>query len=508
MTAWALRARDLKHYPHFDQVLKLAEANSLVTDPVRVAQNSFFPLLRYSKTWQPFRHKPEKSGKPRPKAKERPIRYAARRDAYIFAYYRHLLSLHYEAELTRLGIGGCPIAYRRIPTPSDARRGKCNIHFAREAFDRVRELGDCCVAAVDISSYFESIDHERLKALWCRLLGVEKLPADHFAVFKNVTSYRFVEREELYTRLGFYGKKTTTKSGKPIMGYLVPFEDVPTQLCSPQDFRQKVLGENGLYPSLVQKNPHSYGIPQGAPISDLLANLYLLDFDVEMNNLAVGFGGTYLRYSDDILLILPVSAPDAVAIMESLPARIMQHGDKLLIKPEKSSLVQYRVQGDRQAAELLAGKQGKHGLEYLGFRYDGESVYLRDSTVSSLYRKVACAARGYADSTVKRYPGKGYTELCGMFNFEEFMKKFGRVEDFEPTSAKNKWTFWTYVSRSTSEFGPRGKTITAQVRRLRRVAKHRVKMELPFALERRVKSGKAPSTGGSLASSPELPNLT
>jgi len=507
MTAWALRARDLKHYPHFDQALKLAEANSLVTDPVRVAQNSFFPLLRYSKTWQPFRHKPEKSGKPRPKAKERPIRYAARRDAYIFAFYRHLLSLHYEAELTRLGISGCPIAYRRIPTHSDARRGKCNIHFAREAFDRIRELGDCCVAAIDISSYFESIDHERLKALWCRLLDVERLPPDHFAVFKNVTSYRFVERIELYTRLGFYGAKKTTKSGKPINGYLVPYKAVPTQLCSPQDFRQKVLGKNGLYPSLVQKNPHGYGIPQGVPISDLLANLYLLDFDVEMNKLAVGLGGSYFRYSDDILLILPVHAPEAVAIMESLPERIKKFGDQLLIKPEKSSLVQYKVQGDRQAAKLLAGKQGKNGLEYLGFRYDGKNVYLRDSTVSNLYRKVAYAARSYADATVRRYPGKDYAELCRTFNFEQFIKKFGRVENFEPKSAKSQWTFWTYVSRSTAVFGPQGKTITSQVRRLRKIAKHRIKSELAFALERRAKSEKASSSAISRAPSRELTKL-
>jgi hypothetical protein len=297
MTLVALRESDLKWYPHFDQVLNLAEANALVKDEKRVEENRFFPLLQYDKTWQPFRHKPEVTGKARPKPKKRPIRYAARRDAYIFKHYRDLLSALYEAELVRLGISHCPIAYRRITKVTDARRGKCNIQFAHEAFKRIRELGNCCAVAVDISSYFETIDHTRLKSIWCRLLGKERLPPAHFAVFKNITSYGFVDRLEVYKRLGFYGLKKTTKSGRPINGYLIHYKKVPTQLCSLLDFRNKIVGEDDNQDSLVKKNKEPYGIPQGAPISDLLANLYLIDFDVEMNDLAVKLGGTYLRYS-------------------------------------------------------------------------------------------------------------------------------------------------------------------------------------------------------------------
>ncbi len=202
MTDWQLKPSDLKRYPHFDQVLKPEEVLALVTNPTRVAQNAFFPLLRYTKHWQPFRPSRD-SVKARPKPKDRPIRYAARRDAYIFAYYRHLLREPYEAELARLGVAHCPVAYRRIPTEADARRGKCNIQFAQEAVTRIRKLGDCHAIAVDISSYFESINHERLKALWCRLLGAETLPDDHFAVFKNITKYRVVDRVAAYRRLDF-----------------------------------------------------------------------------------------------------------------------------------------------------------------------------------------------------------------------------------------------------------------------------------------------------------------
>jgi hypothetical protein len=485
MSEWQIGPGDFKRYPHFDQVLKPDEIKALVTDPVRVAQNTFFPLLLYTKKWQPFR--PDKTGsKPRPKPKDRPIRYASRRDAYIFAYYRHLLAAPYEAELERLGISHCPVAYRRVPTQAGSLRGKCNIQFAHDAVNTIRQLGNCCAIAVDISSYFESLDHERLRTLWCRLLGVDRLPADHFAVFKNITKYRVVDRIAAYTRLGYYGVKSFTKGGHPVNGYLVPYKDVPTQLCSSHDFRQKILGENGEYKSLVKPNENvDHGIPQGAPISDLLANLYLIDFDVEMNELAVSLGGSYVRYSDDILLILPVSVEEAQSIMGELPSRISKFGDKLVIKPEKSSLIQYEVVDGGQRHALIAGK-GKNGLEYLGFRYDGKNVFLRDSTMSNLYRKVASVARNHAEATVKRYPGKSYADLCDMFNFEQFSKRFGKVEGFEPSSSKT-WTFWTYVVRSAEEFGPMGKKITGQVARLKRHCRARVNLEIEKALQRKAK---------------------
>ena len=97
--------------------------------------------------------------------------------------YRYLLSQKYEAELNSLGLDTSVLAYRRIPL-ADGKGGKCNIHFAHEAISKVRKLGTCCVIALDISSYFESLDHIKLKGLWCRMLGVKKLPAAHYHVFE------------------------------------------------------------------------------------------------------------------------------------------------------------------------------------------------------------------------------------------------------------------------------------------------------------------------------------
>ena len=99
MGDWYPSERELKRYPHFDKFLPPDEIVAIVKNPERVRTNAFYPFLRYIKSWQPFR-----SNDVPHKKKERPIRYASRRDAYIFAYYRYLLSERYEALLKDLDL--------------------------------------------------------------------------------------------------------------------------------------------------------------------------------------------------------------------------------------------------------------------------------------------------------------------------------------------------------------------------------------------------------------------
>ena len=61
--------------------------------------------------------------------------------------------------LLKRGSAECILAYR-----SDL--GKCNIQFAKEAFDQVRKRGECTAIALDIKGYFDNIDHETLKEKW------------------------------------------------------------------------------------------------------------------------------------------------------------------------------------------------------------------------------------------------------------------------------------------------------------------------------------------------------
>src|SRR5208282_1493171 len=243
--------------------------------------------------------------------------------------------------------------------------------------------------------------------------------------FKAITEYAEVEKVKVYERLGHFGEKLIKRSGKPTKGYLTPYSKIPKHLCDGKEFRAKIAGCSG-DTSIIEKNYKTYGIPQGAPISDLLANLYLLDFDSTVRAWVRELGGAYCRYSDDILLVVPGDQ----AIGSDLRARtcglIRGYGRKLEIKKEKSSLFVFDRHGSEQTFQLLDGTRGRNGLEYLGFRYDGKQVYLRDATISNLRRKIARAARREANLCARRYPDKDLHKLKSLFNYERVVKRFGR----------------------------------------------------------------------------------
>jgi hypothetical protein len=472
---WHLRNRDLKRYPHFDAVISADAAVKYATDPKAVTRHQFYPFIRFVQRWTRFAPQGE-LGRP----KQRELRYAARRDAYIFAYYRSLLSAAYEGVLAETGLADKVLAYRRIADQS-GKGGKCNIHFARDAFIKSRELGTCSAIALDISHYFESLDHEQLRVLWCRLLKKKKLPEDHFAVFKAITQYSVVDKERVYERLGHFGPKRITKNGKIIPGYLTAFEKIPKQLCTGKEFREKIIGKGK---SIVEKNYKPYGIPQGAPISDLLANIYLLDFDLEINGLAASLGGYYYRYSDDILVLIPGGAATAKLVEAKVRDLIGTFGKKLVIKEEKSSIVSYDIHEGVQTCELVVGDDScKQGIEYLGFRYNGKFAYIRNRTLQNLYRKVTKSARKEANAFARRYPNRTVAQLKSQFNREAFIQRFGKVEAFyEKALEYRSWTFWTYANRAGHIFGPMGQPIPRQLKRLRQIANHKIDEELVRAV--------------------------
>jgi hypothetical protein len=477
MSTWQLTPEDLKRYPHFDSQISIEDAVDLATDPKKVVAHTFYPFLLYTNRWTRFAKKGELSD-----VKKRPIRYASRADAYIFAYYRYLLTKKYEAALAKSGLNASVLAYRRILNEDGT--GKCNIHFAREAFEKIQQLGNCCVIELDISSFFESLDHDLLKAAWCDLLGVRKLPDDHYKVFRAITRYAVVEKQSVYKRLGYYGSKKSKKSGKIAEGYLVPYNKMPKQLCTGREFREKIAGGDGSK-SLIEVNLKTYGIPQGSPISDLLANAYLLNFDRAVKDILDKLGGSYFRYSDDILLIAPIDEKQGRMLAADVRAMIVKFGSRLVIKEKKSSVFVFSSKGKAQECKIVEGTQGKNGIEYLGFRYDGTKIFLRDSTMSNLYRKVTRSSRYAAVSLVKRYPGRSYAFLESQFNYEKLIQNFGRVEDFgEVGDDYRNWTFWTYARRAAKIFGSFGSPIHRQLRGFRDNVKRRAERELVLAFAR------------------------
>lgn len=475
---WPLKEKDLKRYPHFDGVFPLAELERIATTPKRVAENPFFPFLLYYKSWQPFR-KPDA----RPEKKRRPIRYAARKDSAIYSYYRHILSERYESLLRTRGLETCPIAYRKIPSAT-GKRGKCNIDFAADAFQKIRQIGRCCVVTLDISSYFECIDHARLRNVWCELIGATALPLDHARVFNAITRYAVVERNAAYERLGFIGQKQS-KDGSLSIGFLKPKNLIPIQLCTPSDFRSKICGADQSLPSLIHRNKQPYGIPQGAPISDLLANIYLLEFDALVNQFVSTMGGSYYRYSDDIFVAIPGGELEGRSAAAYITDEIKKFGDQIKIKESKTAIVCFIADECGQLTAKRTDKPNDYGgLQYLGFRFDGRNVYIRESTMSRFHRNITRAAKARARALVRRYTGKDTRYLLQRFGIQEFEKKFGRVADFDDCVKRTHWTFRTYVKRCAQVFGTSGTTFFKQTRNHRRFITQTVTRELERALSR------------------------
>lgn|GEM_PF-354860 len=463
-----LSSKDLKHYPHFDAPLPLHEARRLVSNKKRVSENKFYPLLLYYEEWQPYRT----ADIVKPERKVRPIRYGARRDSYIFKHYREILSEKYENKLGDLGISDCPIAYRRISKGGGA-GGKCNIDFAKEAFDEIDRIGNCVAVALDIEGYFESLDHYKIKDIWSELLGVDWLPSDHYAVFKNITKYHYVDQREVYRRLGYLGE--VERGGVKFEGFTVERSEIPKQLCSPRVFRDKICGEDPDFPNIIQKNDSDFGIPQGVPISDLIANFYLMYFDVAMNDFAVEKGGMYMRYSDDILVILPGGCDMAEKAIGFAESEISKSGSKLVIKSQKTCAVGFtRVNGDLGFHDLI-GDQGKNGFEYLGFRYDGRKVYIKDATMSRLYRKVSIAAKREGGKYIAKNPDFNENDAIDSFNYSLFAQRFFRVKKEYLSDDYRSWTFYSYLKRAAYTFGAKGDRIPRQAKNFNLIMKKRIK---------------------------------
>jgi len=362
-------------YRHFDPLVDWHVALNCVSEPKRVISHSFLPLLSYAKQiprYDPNLHKVV--------TKDRQIAYASHMDAQIFAYYAHLLADPYEKELRRENLSDCVIAYRSIDR-------KSNIEFAAEVFAAIENMGNCVALGLDITGFFDHINHAVLKQLWSYLLmqNTTTLPLDHYKVFKALTKYAHVNRDRAYNAFGL------TFSDD---------QDNRKPLCTPQQFGEIIRGGG-----LIKVNTESYGIPQGTPVSAIASNISMLPFDRIALELATEVGGLYRRYSDDIFFLSP---PNLASYVE-LSLTNALHPLGLEFKSKKTERTEFEVG--------VSGVRIKSGrpFPYLGFVFDGKRRLIRSSSLSRYYQKTKkkirmakiAAARAAATGT----PAKPFRRL-------------------------------------------------------------------------------------------------
>jgi hypothetical protein len=404
-----LKGRGYLHItPKIDILKRYTEVFTKMMDESYVARHGFFPLIHsvikerkykklpYDRTLRA--HSYTIKGRIKKSAKLRPLHYSTHIDAMIFGYYAHLLLTLYEDELGKIdGLSSCITAYRKIlineGEEEDDDTGKGTMHFAYEAFEEIKKRSkeSCVVLMYDIKSFFSELNHEKLKKAWSKLIGVEKLNAAHFNVFKAATKFRYILRDDLRT----HKKSTGRRSGfderklaniRKTTGTEAFFESIA-------DFKGAIESKKiQVYKHPFMKSGRPVGIPQGLPISAVLANLYLLEFDKQILKKIVNkMGGFYRRYSDDILIICK---PNEIDDIDRIVKTAIKDRD-VIISDEKTETYLFKnfqiSPRKRKITSILLSEKSSHigkPLTYLGFEFYGDKMLIKSANISKFYRRL------------------------------------------------------------------------------------------------------------------------
>ncbi|MEQ9219295.1 MAG: reverse transcriptase domain-containing protein [Cyclobacteriaceae bacterium] len=405
-----------KKYPHIGQPLDKRRDGGwikrYVRNPKNISQHKFVPLIHRTinqRKYRPVKNTPKnKSGKRFrvvKDKKQRHIFFASHLDSMVYGYYSYLLTVAYEEFLKDKPYGSVAVAYRKIPLENGRSGNKSNIEFAHEALEFIENNKDRALSIIvaDVTSFFDNLDHRLLHFQWKRLLQVDDLPDDHYAVYKNLIARRYVNENELFKR--FQNKlmverfKPNDTSQKEIKRksvskiYNLKNERV-VAFCETEEFFEQASDlirvdrpQNEAVRKSRGKDPLK-GIPQGTPISASLANIYLLDFDERIYKKASDSSKNayYQRYSDDLIIVC--DRKDEKYFCDLIQSEIEKEAN-LQIQPEKTSVYRYERNSESEfkGGILEDGKVNPNKqLEYLGFSYDGSKVYVKTAGFSKFYR--------------------------------------------------------------------------------------------------------------------------
>jgi len=368
-TQWSssLRPKQRKRsYQHFDKSLDLNNHQdfTLVKSVIKnLPAHQFLPFLKFTK--KEIRYRKDEMGLARRTIKPRPIMYASHLDAHIYGFYSYIWGLTYEKYVSFNGSSESIIAYRKI-ADSETSKNKGNIQFAHEVFKYIQTQANCVVIVADISNFFDTLKHKILKERLCAVLGVDKLDNNEYKVFRSLAAFRYVLIDKTWDSM--YSRFLHTVVKEVRKGKSLP-ESV-------YEFGKE----------LIKKNKLEAGIPQGSPISGLLANIYLSEFDIVIRTAFPD--ALYRRYSDDIVLVCSTAVADEA--LRLLKSEIEKYA--LDINTKKAFLIKFERQSDGSlyCVDVRDGDKkiiSRKYIDYLGFKFDGRTVTLRDKTLQRSYKK-------------------------------------------------------------------------------------------------------------------------
>ncbi|MHB1105018.1 MAG: reverse transcriptase domain-containing protein [Lutibacter sp.] len=394
----------LKKYPHIGFPLEgkdIPKLENYIMDENKISKHSFLPFLHRTMFQRKFRAnddgqinvKSKKRTRIKGEPKKREIFFASHFDAQIYAYYSYLLSEKYNNLLKTKSFNKSVVAYRKIEIEDKKDKHKCNVDFALETFQFIKnnEDKDLTVIVADITKFFDNLNHKILKQKWAEVWdGSKTLQKDHYRVYKSLIKMRYVNEDLLFRN--YKDKiwvKTATENDpdtliirqKSINHKRYLKEKNAIAYCEKDEFFENSL-------DLVSKSTRTKGIPQGTALSATLANIYMLDFDQEVQDFADNVNGYYQRYSDDLILIVPrENEHEAIRQLREL----VDDKVKLEIQSEKTKVYHFQeVEGIFKGYEVdeETGEPKNKTLEYLGFEYNGQRALIKTAGYSKFNRSM------------------------------------------------------------------------------------------------------------------------
>ena len=447
----------LKRYPHIGLPIlneRREDVMNFIYNKVNIAHYAFLPLIRREQITH--RYKMCDDGKKRKRKKSRNISYASHLDSLIYSFYSFQLGKKYENYLAENKLCESIIAYRAVPRKNFG--SKCNIDFAKESFAFINEKaqsGALGVIVSDITSFFDNLDHRLLKYAWKKICQKESLDDDEYNVFKNVTRFSYVYDKELFNlfkdEMVCVTKHTNKYKHKKIKRLRYCRDKNVVAFCERKDIRQ--IREKGLIIPNRTKDGISKGIPQGLPISAVLANIYMCDFDCTINAYIESIGGMYRRYSDDVLVVCPYEKVQECK--EMLKNEIEKV--KLEISENKTKTFYVHKEGDAEVKVECNGKDSV--IEYLGFAYNGRNIRIKNKGLSHYYLRMNKSIRRmiyhathkndktygflFQNQLLKRYTPTGSKR------HKIWIRRQGSKE-FYNSKRYSYGNFWTYANKAAT----------------------------------------------------------
>lgn len=360
-----------RYYKHIDKIVNIKDVESKIKNKEFVINHGFYPFLSYTIKFKKFSKEINEDTNHHWKVKDRPIKYAAHIDRCIYQWYSYNLNNYYNKYCEKNDLNNSAIAYRTCL------KGKTNIDFAAIAINFIKKCNSCYILVSDFSSFFDFISHDKLKYNMCKVMNIEKLEDDWYKVFKSMTKYSYIERYDIEEFLINNGIETKES--------IKTRNSLFDNICW-KDAKKKLRDK-------INVNKDGFGIPQGSPLSGVLANVYMIDFDIKANNYAKSKNGLYMRYSDDLIMIIPKSKVLSINELWNELSNIKMEYKTLKMNINKTSGYLYENNQVTSLHEQIDGMQnGGNFISYLGFSFDGKYIKFRDKTLTKffykLYRKI------------------------------------------------------------------------------------------------------------------------